>query len=382
LALAMVTAGFSTMAAMNSVQPLLPIFSHDMGVSAASASLSLSLSIQALALTMPVTGAISELTGRKNVMAISLFLSAVLMMLSASAPSWNAFLVYRTLQGIAFSGVPAVAIAYMSEEVDPAQRGYAVGLYVSGGAFGGMGGRVVSAVLVDHGGWRGSLLCLGLVGLLSAAAFVWLLPASRHFSRQPIRVRVIMANYRAAFSNAQQRALFLLGFAFMGCLVTTYNYVSYRLVGAPFHISHTLIGLLFVTYVFGIVSSTVAGGLADRFGKKKVLLSSIAATLAGMLAMTFDHIPSIVAGLILFTGGVFAAHAVASGWVSANAEKAKAQASAIYLLFYYTGGAIVGWLGGYVWHALQWRGITMIVIALLLTALAMATRLEQAPSDP
>lgn len=372
VALAMIAAGFSTLALMNCVQPLMPVLSSTMGLSASATSLSMSLNIGALALALPVAGAVSEAVGRKNVMAASLFLSALLMMISAFSASWHALLAYRVAQGIVFSGVPAVAMAYMGEEIDPRQRGLAVGLYVSGGAFGGMAGRVMAGFLVDHAGWRVALFGIGTLGMLTAILFLWLLPPSRHFHRQPIKPGSLLANYRLHLADGQQRLLYTLGFLFMGCLVSTYNYLGYRLVDEPFMLSHTLVGLLFVVYLVGIASSTVAGGLADTYGRKPVLVLSISITLLGMLVMAADQIVAVVAGVVIFTGGFFAAHSVTSGWVGANAPTAKAQASALYLFCYYIGGALFGWIGGYFWETMFWPGVTLMACLMLSCSLLIA----------
>jgi YNFM family putative membrane transporter len=70
------TAGFSTFAVHYCVQPLLPIFSAEFRVSPAASSLALSLSTGLLAIGLLMAGPLSEVAGRKPVMAGSLFTSA------------------------------------------------------------------------------------------------------------------------------------------------------------------------------------------------------------------------------------------------------------------------------------------------------------------
>lgn len=115
LNLALFAAGFSTFAILYCVQPLLPEFSREFHVSAAVSSLSLSLSTGLLAVAMLVAGSLSEVWGRKPVMVASLFASALLTILSAVAPNWTSLLLTRMLIGITLSGLPAVAMAYVSE---------------------------------------------------------------------------------------------------------------------------------------------------------------------------------------------------------------------------------------------------------------------------
>jgi len=372
----MVAAGFSTFALMNCVQPLMPLFSEEFGISASEASLSLSLCIGALAIVMLFTSSISEAVGRKSVMTVSLVVSSLFMIMSAFASTWHGFLAYRALQGAIFSGVPAVAMAYMGEEIDPKQSGYAIGLYVSGAAIGGMSGRVIAGFLADIAGWRQAMLGIGILGLVSAVAFICLLPPSRHFVRQSIRPRALLAQYACHLQDPVQRLLYLQGFLLMGSLVSVYNYLGYRLLAPPFSLSHSVVGLLFTVYLVGICSSVVAGNLADRYGRPILLLLNVVITFLGLLLTLIDAIGATIAGLVVFTTGFFGAHSVASGWVGRRAEAAKAQASSLYLFCYYTGGAVLGWLGGIFWGRLGWPGLSAMIGVVLIVSFLIAIRLS------
>src|SRR5918994_3617363 len=166
LNLALFADGFSTFAILYCVQPLLPEFSREFHVSAAVSSLSLSLSTGLLAIAMLLAGSLSEVWGRKPVMIASLLSSAVLTLLSAAAPNWLSLLLARMAIGVTLSGLPAVAMAYISEEVDPKSIGLAMGLFIGGNAIGGMSGRIIGGVLTDLGSWR---LAVGLIGCIGLA---------------------------------------------------------------------------------------------------------------------------------------------------------------------------------------------------------------------
>ena len=99
--LALVAAGFSTYALLYCVQPLLPVFSHDLGVTPSVSSLSLSVTTLALAVGMLVAGRISDVRGRKPIMAVSLFAVGVLTVACAFAPGWGVLLTIRALTGLA-----------------------------------------------------------------------------------------------------------------------------------------------------------------------------------------------------------------------------------------------------------------------------------------
>ncbi len=53
----------------------------------------------------------------------------------------------------------------------------------------------------------------------------------------------------------------------MGAFVTLFNYIGYRLLGAPWHLSQAVVGLLSVVYLTGSWSSPKAGALTSRYGR-------------------------------------------------------------------------------------------------------------------
>ena len=141
LALALVIAGLSTFALLYSVQSLLPVFAREFHVSAAESSLVVSLATGAMALMLLVASVVSDRVGRRAMMVTSLFAGSILTIVSAALPSWHALLVTRFLTGIALSGIPAIAMTYLAEEVDAKTIGGTMGLYIAGAALGGMIGR-------------------------------------------------------------------------------------------------------------------------------------------------------------------------------------------------------------------------------------------------
>jgi YNFM family putative membrane transporter len=129
-------------------------------------------------------------------------------------------------------------------------------------------------------------------------------------------------------------------------------------------------------YLFGIGSSTWVGDLAGRLGRRKVFWATTAAMLAGLALTLMKPLAVIIAGIAVLTAGFFGAHSVASSWVGLRAQHSKAQASALYLFFYYLGSSIVGSCGGLFWSASGWRGVVAFTGSLLTLALLVSLRLS------
>ena len=365
---ALFCAGFATFALLYCIQPLLPMLAAHFSVSAASSSLALSLTTLSLAVCLLISGALAESWGRKPVMAAALGLASLLGLASVLVDSWQLLLALRAILGLALSGLPALAMAYVGEEFEPESLPAAMGLYIGGTALGGMLGRLLSGLLSDLGGWQLALGGIASLGLLALVAFVWLLPPSRHFTAQPLSLRILLTNFRLHLGNPVLRGLFLQGFLLMGGFVALFNYIGFRLAGEPFGLSSTLIGLLFVVYLGGIFSAGWAGRLVPRFGARQVLRGGVALMLIGVGLCATSWLVSIVLGLGLFTLGFFAAHAVASGQVGSHAKGARAQASALYLCAYYLGSSVVGYGAGYVWDHAGWLPLMTLLAALFVIA--------------
>ncbi len=380
--LAMLCAGFSTFALLYCVQPLLPVFSRQFHVAPAEASMALSVSTALLAVSLLVAGSLSEAWGRKPMMVAAMIAAALLNVLTAVMPAWHGILMARALEGIALSGLPAIAMAYLSEEMHPRSVSLAMGLYVSGSGLGGMAGRLVTAVLSDLTNWRFALAALGGLGFVSAAIFAWSLPPSRHFRPRPLSPWTLASGFAGHFRDRGLRLLFVEGFLLMGSFVTVYNYIGYRLLAPPYGLSQSVVGTVFSVYLVGVLSSTWCGGLAGRLGRQRVFWVTIAVMLFGALLTLVHALAPMIAGIALVTFGFFGAHSVASGWIGARARQARAQAAALYLFFYYFGSATIGSVGGLFFSLAGWPGVVGLICCLLLTALAIGLRLARLPPLP
>ena len=94
--------------------------------------------------------------------------------------------------------------------------------------------------------------------------------------------------------------------------------------------------------------------------------------LAGAAGTLIVWLPAIVVSLLLFTGGFFAAHSVANGWVPIRARTGSAQASSLYTLFYYVGSSVFGYLIGMLLNAAGWSAAVGGIAALIAVAVASA----------
>ena len=373
---AMVFGGFSTFALLYCVQPLMPLLARDFALTPAQSSLALSASTGTLAVSLLASSVLSERYGRKPLMAGSMCAGGVLTLLAAFAHSYPQLLALRALLGLLLGGMPALAMAYLSEEIDGPSLGHSMGLYIGGSAFGGMLGRVLSSFISDFYDWRIAIGTMGVAGLYAAWEFNRSLPASRRFRPGQGGLPAVLHGTVKHMRDGGLPWLFALSFLLMGAFVSMYNYIGYRLLGPEYGLRQSAVGTLSVLYLLGIFSSVWAGKLADRLGRRNVLWMVMLAMLAGLLLTLSNALVAIVAGMGLFTFGFFASHSVASSWVGRRARPPQALASALYLFFYYLGSSVVGWLAGVVWGHAGWGGVVALLGTVLAGAVAVALRLR------
>lgn len=362
-------AGLATFAQLYSTQSALPTIAADLGTTAAGAGLTVSAATLGLAAAVIPWSFIADRTGRTRAMAIAIISATILGFLVPLSGSLEVLLAFRFVEGMALGGIPAVAIAYLNEEVSRGHAAVAAGTYVAGTTLGGLTGRLIAGPASDIWGWRAGTLAVTCVAGLAAIVFLLLLPRSRGFT--PSGGAGFRASLLVLASHLRTPGLVVIyaqAFLLMGGFVTVYNYLGFRLAGPAFGLSGTVVSLIFLAYLSGTVSSRWAAGLTLRHGRRRVLLCGSALMAAGLIATLSTMLPVVLGGLVVFTAGFFAAHGVASGWAGALPSRGRGQSASLYNLAYYLGSSIVGWAGGLVFQWLGWSAL--VVGTLFLTVLA------------
>jgi len=367
-------AGVATFAQLYSTQAVLPIVAADLRITAPEAALTISLATMGLAATVIPWSFLADRIGRVKAMMWGITAATVLGLLVPLSTNFAMLLALRLLEGMALGGIPAIAIAYLNEEVSKAHAAVAAGSYVAGTTLGGLSGRLVAGPVGELWGWRSAALAVSLLATVAAVVFLVLVPRARGFvPAQAAGLRSAGARLGGHLRNVRLLALYAQAFLMMGGFVAVYNYLGFRLAGAPFGLPTTVISLIFLAYLSGTFSSRWAAGMTARFGRRNVLLAGLALTVGGLALTLTPSLVLILSGLVVFTGGFFAAHSIGSGWTGAIASTGRAQAASLYNLAYYLGSSLLGWAGGLVFQSWGWRALAGAVMVLAcLTAATVA----------
>jgi len=173
--------------------------------------------------------------------------------------------------------------------------------YIAGNSLGGMTGCLVAGLVADVAGWRVGIVADAGLAVVCTGAIIVLLPRSRRFQPQQLRIMPLLAGVGAALADPALRWMYAVAALIMGTFVGVYNFLGFRLIAAPFHVAPALVALLFITYAVGSVTSPLAGRLAREHGRPAVLTGSISALRRGLMLAAW--LPAVLVGLVLLTGG-------------------------------------------------------------------------------
>lgn len=375
-------AGVATFAQLHSPQALLTVLSADLAARPSDVALTVSLAMLGVALSVVPWSWAADRFGRLAAMKAAIAASALLGVLAAFSPFLHVLLAVRFLEGLALGGLPALAMTYLHDEIDARFTASAAAVYIAGTSVGGMSGRLVAGFVAGFTGWRPALAVVALLCVGAAAVFFALMPAARGHTARRVSLAGLSRSVLGCLRDRGLVTLYLIAFALCGGFVAVYNYLAFRLEGPGFGLPTSVVSWLFVSYLAGTVSAGWAGRLVPRFGPYRTLVGSTVVMAAGLAVMLADHLVVIIAGLLVFTAGFFGAHAVASSWVGQRAAPGvRAQATALYNVFYYSGSAIVGWAVGFAWMGFGWVGV-VVPVAVGCVAALLAAVLDRRAGRP
>jgi len=160
--------------------------------------------------------------------------------------------------------------------------GRAFGIAGIGASFGLFFGPFASGFLGERYGWRASCMAFALFGIAVTAAFALVMPDDR----REVSTEKYESGQRRALLVAILPVIMVFGvrdFCLWGMTYLT-PAMAQTTIGFSVETAGLLIGLMSLT---GVVSQPLAGTMSDRFGRRKVIVFSLAA--ASPCVLLFPH---------------------------------------------------------------------------------------------
>jgi YNFM family putative membrane transporter len=206
----------------------------------------------------------------------------------------------------------------------------------------------------------------------------WLPPAKNFVKAE--HLRQVIEHATAHLRNPRLLANFGVGATVLFALAGCFTYANFYLAAAPFHLNPAQLGSIFLVYLLGVIITPQSGHFLDRFGFRRTTMVYCAMMMVGLALTLVQSLPVVIAGLALFSSGVFVAQATATVQTGAIAGRARSSAAGLYVTFYYLGGSAGATLTDWFWQWKGWPGCVALMAVVSLLSFLLA-RLSSRPLD-
>ncbi len=342
-------------------QPLLPVLSHEFGVSREAAAALTTVTFIPLALAPLAYGYLLETVSPIRVLKIAVPLLAVTELCFAGTSSFTLLLTIRLLQGLLVPAILTSLMTYLSERSTAHTIQRTMAIYIAATIFGGFVGRATSGLISNLFGWRFSFLILAItlgIGFMT----LFRLPEAGTIKTTRPQPKVLLDVLRKPAFLSIYLSIFCLFLIFAAVM----NFLPFRLTELSDQANELLIGLMYSGYMMGIVTSLGAPKIISRVnGELKAIrlgLFCLGLTLIGLAA---HHIGLLFGTMFLFCGAMFLVHATASGLINQlTGSEHRGLTNGLYVAFYYAGGSIGSFAPGIIYRDFGWNGF-LIALAII-----------------
>ena len=367
---------FLTVVDLFATQAILPTLARAYHVTPAAMGLAVNASTVGMAIAGLAVAFFSRRINRRAGILLSLAFLAVPTSLLAVAPNLSVFTALRVTQGLFMSTAFTLTLTYLAEQCSAKATAGAFAAYITGNVASNLFGRLMSAALADHLGLAVNFYVFALLNLSGAVLVYFTLKRTTPMPAAAAAPRSPLAYWGEHLRNGPLRASFGIGFLILFTFIGTFTYVNFVLVRQPLDLSPMQLGFVYLVFLPSILTTPLAGKVAQRFGTRPTFWGSLAVAGAGLPLLLAPDLTMVLAGLALIGVGTFFAQAAATGFVSRAATGDRGSASGIYLACYFLGGLVGSAVLGQIFDRLGWTAcVAGLAVSLGLAAL-LAVRLK------
>ncbi|MBC1236765.1 MFS transporter [Nostoc sp. 2RC] len=349
-------------------QPLLAAIAQSLDASVQDTGLIPTLSQIGYALGNLLIVPLGDLLERRRLIVTMLTATALALGIAALSPNITWLIVASLLIGTT-TIVPQITVPFAALLAPPQVRGKVVGTVMSGLLIGILLARTVSGFVGAEFGWRAMYWIASGFMLVLAIALFCLLPKS-----QPA---VIMSYQQLMHSMLKllrepvlQKASLTGAMAF-GSFSVFWSTLVFFLEQPPYNYGSDIAGLFGLIGVVGAAAAPMAGRLADkRSPRLAVAIGLIATAFSFLVFWLFGYqLWGLIVGVILLDLGVQVTTVSNQALIYSLPEEAHSRLNALFITFYFVGGALGSFLSTYGWNIWQWNGVCATGLLMLIVAL-------------
>ena len=263
-------AGFTGVISMQLIQPLFPLFLDSQGASEMEISLVISMASLATTVLMIPSGFLMERMGKKRMLLMGFLIWATVPVFMASARDWRTVAPLYMIYNLADVFVGPTRMALIAQYANPETQATVFGIMSMDWPIGGIVSPPLSGYLVERSGWYLSFQVAAVFMALATLPVLMLreekesekteekASVSAIFQREYLSVILLFSSFSFALSTGQ------------GVVGTMLPIFLRNQMDLPL----SSIGLFFsCSSVLSLLSQVPGGWLADRYGRKRIILA-------------------------------------------------------------------------------------------------------------
>lgn len=350
-------------------QPLLAAIAQSLDASVQDTGLIPTLSQIGYALGNLLIVPLGDLLERRRLIVTMLAATALALGMAALSPNITWLIVASLLIGTT-TIVPQITVPFAALLAPPQARGKVVGTVMSGLLIGILLARTVSGFVGAEFGWRAMYWIASGFMLVLAIALFCLLPKSQPaiiMSYQQLMHSMLKLLREPVLQKAS-----LTGAMAFGSFSVFWSTLVFFLEQPPYNYGSDIAGLFGLIGVVGAAAAPMAGRLADkRSPRLAVAIGLIATAFSFLVFWLFGYqLWGLIVGVILLDLGVQVTTVSNQALIYSLPEEAHSRLNALFITFYFVGGALGSFLSTYGWNIWQWNGVCDTGLLMLVVAFA------------
>lgn len=282
------------------VPPLLPFMRTTFNLDVAQAGGLVSAFTIAYGVSQMPAGWLADRLGQRLLITLGISGAALAGFLIGIAPNYGALIALMVLMGLLGGGYHPASAPLVSGLVEPARRGWALGIHQIGGTASNLSAPLFAAVLAAYLGWRSAFMIQGDAVFVLGIALYLLIGSPKQNgagastiaaqgvgkSTVPQPAKANLITYAVMGSGGQ---------VFIGSVIAFVPLFVVDKLGASPALGAALQSVVFLG---GLPAGPIAGYFADRIGAERMLV--IAGLAAGPVIYSLNLVSSIWSGIPVF----------------------------------------------------------------------------------
>lgn len=354
-------------------QPLLAEIARDFGVAESRAGFISTVTQVGYAAGLLLFVPLADVRERKGLIVAMLAAVAVALEGVALAPS----LAWVGLASVAVGTttvVPQLIIPFAAGLASPRERGRVVGSVVGGLLVGILGARVVSGLLGEWIGWRGTFHVAAAGMVVLALLLARLLPSGPAASDLPYPALIRSMGGLIRRHRVLREAAFT-GAMVFGSFSAFWTTLAFRLEAPPFDYGPGVAGIFGLVGIAGASAAPLVGRLADRRSPRELVRAGVVVCLGAwaVLWLGGSTLAALVVGVTVLDAGAQGVGVSNQARIYALPTELHGRLNTVYMSSFFVGGALGSTLGATAWGMAGWSGVC--AVGTLLLALALLSQL-------